>query len=288
MNRNVETSLAAITSVRIGGSCLGIFMPKTNEEFIKLLKKLYDKNLPFKVIGNGTNLLFSDDFHPFFVISTRKIAKKMSKRDNLVKFSSSTTLFDAYQFCLKNGLSGFEKLASIPGNIGGAIASGASCYGKSIFDNLENLTVFQDNKIKTISKNKIEKGYHNSFFLKNRFYHPEIIISANFKLKTTDPCKIQKTYLEVCSKRKQTQPFGRSFGCTFKNTTTQSAGLLIDKCGLKGQCHGGAKISEQHANFILNQNNATFEDFDFLISLAKRKVKENFGIELEYDVEIIK
>lgn len=288
MIKNIKTSLASITSVKIGGNCLGILMPSSNEEFEQILTKLRKKNLPFKVIGNGTNLLFSDDFHPFFVISTRKIARKMSKRDNHVKFSSSTTLFEAYQFCMKNGLSGFEKLASIPGNIGGAIASGASCYCSSIFDNLENLTIFENGKIKTINKNKIENGYHCSTFLKNSLYDPTIILSANFKLIKDEPCKIQKVYLDVCSKRRSNQPFGKSYGCTFKNSANQSAGALIDKCGLKGLKCGGAKISEKHANFIINENNAKFEDFDFLINLAQKKVKENFGIELEKDVEIIK
>ena len=283
-----DVSLASITSVKVGGSCLGIFLPKTNEEFIEILNKLSKQKLTYKEIGNGTNLMFSDDFHPFFVISTRKIARKMSKKDNSVKFSSSTTLFEAYQFCMKYGLSGFEKLASIPGNIGGAIASGASCYSCSIFDNLENLTIFQDEKILTINKKKIESGYHWSSFLKNQIYSPTIILSAKFKLIKDDPCKIQKTYLDVCSKRRLNQPLGRSFGCAFKNTATQSAGFLIDGCGLKGLSCGGAKISEKHANFIINENNAKFEDFEYLINLTRKKVEENFGVQLENDVEIIK
>lgn len=283
-----EAWLAPLTSVGIGGACLGIFLPKTNEELVDIVEKLQQQNLPYKVIGNGTNLLFSDDFHPFFVISTRKITKKMSKKDNFVKLSSSTTLFEAYQFCMKNGLSGFEKLCSIPGNIGGAIASGASCYGCSIFDYLEKLTIFQRGKIVEIGKNKIDCGYHHSEFLKNNFLSPTVILSAKFKLQKDQPCKIQKTYLDICSKRRLSQPAGKSYGCTFKNPEGQSAGFLLEKSGLKGQSCGGAKISEKHANFIINSDSARFEDFEYLINLARKKVEENFGITLENDVEIIK
>ena len=264
----LDEPLASITSVGIGGKCNKIYMPESEEELVSLLSSLEANGEEFKVIGNGTNLLFSDNFHPFSVISTRKIAKKMSKRGNFVTFSASASLFECYNFTLKHSLSGFEKLAHIPGNIGGAIATGASCYGASIFDKLEKVTVYHNGKVKSLSKNNIEKGYHSSFFLQNDLKHPYVILSAKF-------------LLDNCFQ-------GKSYGCTFKNANGQSAGMLIDKCGLKGLKHGNAQISEKHGNFIINNGNATFADFEFLIEKIQKSIKDNFNLDLVFDVEIVK
>ncbi len=284
----LDEPLANITSVGIGGKCKKIFMPENEEEFVSLLTKLETDDESFKIIGNGTNLLFSDHFHSFSVISTRKIAKKMSKRGNFVTFSSSVNLSECYNFALKHSLSGFEKLAHIPGNIGGAIATGASCYGASIFDKLEKVTIYHKGKIKSLSKDKIEKGYHSSFFLQNDLKHPYVILSAKFLLNNSLGCKISQRYLEIASKRRLNQAQGKSYGCTFKNNNGQSAGMLIDKCGLKGLKHGNAQISEKHGNFIINNGNATFEDFEFLIKQIQKSIKENFNLDLVFDVEIVK
>ena len=284
----LDEPLASITSVGIGGKCNKIYMPESEEELVSLLSSLEADGEEFKVIGNGTNLLFSDNFHPFSVISTRKIAKKMSKRGNFVTFSASASLFECYNFTLKHSLSGFEKLAHIPGNIGGAIATGASCYGASIFDKLEKVTVYHNGKVKSLSKNNIEKGYHSSFFLQNDLKHPYVILSAKFLLDNCFQCKISQAYFDIASKRSLSQGQGKSYGCTFKNANGQSAGMLIDKCGLKGLKHGNAQISEKHGNFIINNGNATFEDFEFLIEKIQKSVKDNFNLDLVFDVEIVK
>ncbi len=284
----LDEPLAKITSVGVGGKCKKIFMPEDEEEFINLLNSFEENQESYKVIGNGTNLLFSDDFHDFYVISTRKMTKKMSKRENYLTFSASASLFDCYNFALKHSLSGFERLAHIPGNVGGAISSGASCYGTAIFDRLEQVKIYHNKKIKMLNKNDIEKGYHFSCFLKNDLTHPFVILSAKFLLEKSYKCNIYKTYLDIASKRRLSQPIGKSYGCTFKNYNGQSSGMLIEKCGLKGAKKGGAQISNEHANFIINKNNATFEDFVFLIELAKQKIKSNFDIDLDEDVEIIK
>ncbi len=281
-----EEKLSAFTSIGVGGKCKGIFLPESQKEFINLLRYLDFQEESYKVIGNGTNLLFSDNFHDFYVISTRKIAKKMSKRKNYVTFSCSTTLFEAYNFCLKQNLSGFEKIAGVPGNIGGAIASGASCFGQSIFDNLESITVYHEGKIKIIKN--FEKGYHTSLFMQNKLKSPTIILTAKFCLNLALPCQIQKTYLKCTSKRRLSQPCGKSFGCIFKNSNGESSGKLIEKCGLKGLQKNDAFISDKHANFIINKNKASFNDIKYLIDIIEKILKENYNISLEKDVEIIK
>ena len=286
MITKLNENLSSITSIGVGGKCKAILFPENEEEFVNLLKSLNGKE-KFKIVGNGTNLLFSDNFHDIYVICTKKIAKKMSKRRNCVTFSSSTTLFDAYQFCLKNHLSGFEKLATIPGNIGGSLTSGASCFKKSIYDDLEKIQVFYDDKIFWIDKNKMDYGYHFSSFLKNDMTKPFVILNAKFCLKEENPCKIQNEYFSCAIKRKTNQPIGRSFGCTFKNQNNQSTGMLIENCGLKGTKKGDAIISDKHGNFILNTNRANFEDIKYLIDLIQTTIKEKYNITLEKDVEIV-
>lgn len=288
MKNKIYKKISEFTSIGVGGECRGIFLPETTEEFIKIMQDFDKQSIPYKVIGNGTNLLFSDEFQDYIVISTRKIAKKMSKRNNYVNFSSSVNLFDAYNFCLKNNLSGFEKLASIPGNIGGAIASGASCYGVSIFDNLKNISIYHNGEVRTVSIKQLKKSYHSSCFLENTFIRPKIILSAKFELQVNNPCTIQKTYLNYISKRILTQPYGRSFGCVFKNINGLSAGKLLDECGLKGLQKNDAFISDKHANFIINKSKASFNDIYFLIQTMENKIKEKYNITLEKDVEIIK
>ena len=281
-----DERLCSFTSIGVGGKCKGIFLPENQSEFINLLRFLDFQEEDYKVIGNGTNLLFSDNFHNFYVISTRKIAKKMSKRNNCATFSCSTTLFEAYNFCLKQSLSGFEKLAGVPGNIGGAIASGASCFGQSIFDYLESITIYHEGKIKKLKN--FDKGYHTSFFLKNKLKSPYIILSAKFCLNFSQACEVQKSYLECISKRRLSQPCGKSFGCIFKNKNGESSGKLIEKCGLKGLQKNDAFISDKHANFIINKNKASFNDIKYLIDKIEHTLKEKYNITLEKDVEIIK
>lgn len=283
---NNNKNLSTITSIGVGGKCKGIIFPESEKEFLELLN-LFNGREKFKIIGNGTNLLFSDKDHDFFVISTRKIARKMSKRKNYVTFSSSTTLFQAFQFCLKHNLSGFEKLASIPGNIGGALASGASCFNSSIYDHLEKVKVFYKGKLFWLNKNDLQHNYHSSDFLKNDLISPFVIISAKFCLKEDKMCRIQNEYLCCCAKRKANQPTGKSFGCVFKNKNNQSSGMLIENCGLKGLKQGDAIISQLHGNFIINLDKATFDDIKFLIETMEKQLKDKYNIELEKDVEII-
>ncbi len=279
-------NLSTITSIGVGGKCKGIFFPETEEELVDLLK-LFDGKAKYKVIGNGTNLLFSDSYHDFFAISTRKMARKMAKRKNYVILSASSSLFEAYQFCLKHNLSGFEKLATIPGNIGGSLASGASCFQTSIYDFLEKVKIFHNGEIYWKSKYNLEHGYHYSTFLKNNLENPFVILSAKFCLKEGKACSIQKEYLECSAKRKLNQPHGKSFGCVFKNKNNQSSGMLIENCGLKGKQQGDAIISEKHANFIINKGNATYQNIKFLIDTMEDNIKEKYNINLEKDVEIV-
>lgn len=273
--------LSSLLSLKISGEIKNIFYPKDDNQLITLIKYFAVNELKFCLIANGTNLLISpkNDINCFICLKDMK--KTIKKYKNYVTFSSSISLGEAFAFCYKNSLSGFEQLALIPGSIGGAVKINAGCFGREIFDKLTQITVFKEGKIQVLEKNKIDFGYRKTN-LEN-----EIILSAKFKLDKTEKSFIKDEYMFYAKHRVEKQPKGFSCGSVFKNPSDFSAGYLIEKCGLKGLTYNGACISEKHANFILNENNASFDDIIYLINLCKKSVKEKFDITLVPEIKII-
>lgn len=274
-----DVAIKEITTYKTDGYVKGMFLPKTQRELIAIYKCLKDNNIPFIVVGNGSNLLISPNSN-ILAISTKSLKQKAQILQNLATFSTSTPLAKAFALTSKQGLKGFEKLAGIPASIGGAIKNNAGAFGCSIFDNLEKLKIF-DGKIKEIKKQDIAYAYHSTK-LKD-----VLILQATFKLSHENPCKIMQDFLNFQQLRLQKQPKGFSCGSVFKNPPNMPAGYLIEKCGLKGKTIGNAIISPKHANFIINQGNATFDDITSLINLCKTQVKNQFNINLDCEVEII-
>lgn len=274
-----DVPISQITTYKTQGFVKGVFYPKSEKEFITTYAVLREHEIPFIVIGNGSNFLISPKAN-ILAISTKKLHQNAKFQDNVATFSASVNLSKAYSLCKQRGLSGFEKLAGVPATIGGAIKNNASCFGVSIFDFLEEIKIF-DEKIKKISKKDVFFGYHATN-LKNI-----LILSASFRLKEKESCKIVQEFLGCQQARNYRQPKGFSCGSVFKNPQNFSAGKLIEDCGLKGSSHGGAIISPIHGNFILNQDNAKFEDVKSLIDLCQTTVKATFNIDLEREVEII-
>ncbi len=271
--------ISQITTYKTQGSIRGVFYPKTERELITAYQVLKEENIPFLVIGNGSNLLISPNAK-VFAISTKKLQQIYSFDDEYVKFSASIPLSKAYALCRQKSLSGFEHLAGIPATIGGAIKNNASAFGRSIFDIVENIKIF-DGKIKEIDKNSVNFDTHHTNL------NDILILSATFKLQEKSQCKITQDFLGCQQQRILKQPKGFSCGSVFKNPPNLSAGKLIEACGLKGASQGDATISPKHANFIINQHNATFHDVKTLITLCQTSVQQKFNIPLETEVEII-
>lgn len=272
--------IAEITSYKTEGQINGIFYPKTEKEIITSYNFLKENNLPFLIVGNGSNLLISPKTN-IFVLSTKKLRQTAKINEKFAVFSASLTLSKAYTQCLKNCLEGFERLAGIPATIGGAIKNNASSFGASIFDNLESVRVFQKGKIKTLKKQDIEYSYHTTNL------SDTLILSAKFKLNKESPCKITQEFVYYQKLRNEKQPKGFCCGSVFRNPPLLSAGVLIEQCNLKGKCFGDAEISNKHGNFIINKGFASFDDVVSLINLCKSTVREKFSIELQTEVEII-
>ena len=278
-----KEKISNITTYKTQGIVKGVFYPQNEKELTTIYNFLQSHNLPFKVIGNGSNLLIQNNCQYLF-ICTKKMKDNIKIVKDEVYISSSTLLAKAFNKCANKNLSGFEKLAGIPATIGGALKMNASAFDLSIMDLVDKIKILQKGKIKYLKKNDIVFSYHATN-LKDC-----LILSAKFKLKHMNSCQIFNEFGKYAKIRLEKQPKGFSCGSVFRNPKNSNfkAGQLIDMCGLKGTQNGYAKISEKHGNFILNTGNAYFEDINGLIELCEEEVQKKYNIKLEKEVEIIK
>ena len=197
---------------------------------------------------------------------------------------AGSNLLDFIKKINRHGFRGMEKMAGIPGTVAGAIYGNAGAYGQEIKDNIFRVRIFDGEKIKWISKNKCKFGYRSSIFKKNPNF---IVLSCKLKLKKENKEKIKERTREILDHRKSHHPFNPSAGSIFKNFKHVRARDLIEKAGLKGKQIGEAQISQLHANFIVNCGGAKAKDVLKLINLAKKEVKNKFGIKLEEEIQKI-
>ena len=288
MNKNLilktefipNEKISNLTTYKNSGTIVGAFYPKNERQLINIYDFLKSYHFPFVVIGNGSNLLISEKAK-IFAICLKKLKRKLSIKKNVLSVSSSATLFQIYQFCLARSFSGFEKLALIPATVGGAIKQNASAFQQSIFDRLESVKIFKYGRVLTVPKSEIKFDYHFSNL------DDCLIISAKFALKHEKKCKIKRNFYNCSIKRSKGQPKGFCCGSVFKNPKNNYAGKLIELCGLKGLKRNDAEISKIHANFIINNKNASFEDIKYLINFCEKSVQKKFGIKLQREVQII-
>ena len=263
------------------GKVKGAFYPKNEQELIATYNYLKINDIPFKIVGNGSNLLFSPKSEEIFVLSTKLMENKINFKSEKVYFSSAVAMPILYHRCYEKSLGGLEELSCIPGTLGGLINMNAGAYGKCIFDNLDKIKILQNGKVKTIKKEQVEYGYHKTNL------NDVLILGGSIILTKTPKCEILKKHTMLVNDRLSRQPSGKCCGSVFKNPPEKSAGWLIEQCGLKGISKNGAVISNKHANFIMNQRDASFQDIYDLIMLCENCVYEKFNIKLEREVEII-
>lgn len=263
------------------GKVKGVFYPKNERELINVYNYLKINNMHFKIVGNGSNLLFSPKSEDIVVLSTKLMDKKINFKGDKVYFSSAVSMPMLYRRCYEKALGGLEELSCIPGTMGGLIKMNAGAYGKSIFDILDKIRVLQNGKVKTLNKTQVEFGYHQTNL------GDSLILGGSILLTKASKCEIIKKHTAMVNDRLLHQPSGRCCGSVFKNPPEKSAGWLIEQCGLKGISKNGATISNKHANFIINSNNASFQDIYDLILLCEDCVYQKFNIKLEREVEII-
>lgn len=276
--------LSEYSTFRIGGPARYLIEVDNAEDLKKVIQKVLELNLQFIVIGGGSNILFSSKGYNGLVI-VFKSNNTFSINDNLIEVNASVSL--NYLVNKLNNYTGLEWAVGIPGTVAGAINGNAGAFGGEMSELIKQVKVLEvkDNQIieKNFSKEDCKFSYRNSIFKNNPNL---IIISAILELKKDSEENVKQKIKNNLSKRMSKQPKGFSIGSIFKNGEDFSAGELIEKAGLKGLQIGDAKISDEHANFIINLGEATSDDVLELIKIIKKEVKEKFSIDLEEEIKI--
>jgi len=293
MSKNIL--LAPYTTFKIGGRTKYFCEARNSEDIITAITMAKKEDLPFFILGNGSNILIGDAGFDGLIIRMLNTKyqiprSRQAKRGGLntkIIAEAGTNLGELVNESVKSGLMGLEWTAGIPGSIGGAVRGNAGALGSSMADLIKTVEVFDitNLKIQTFKNKDCKFGYRDSVFKHDKNL---IILSVELELKKGNREKSEKLIKEYLKQRKQKQPLEYpSAGCIFKNPKDFSAGYLIEQCGLKGKKIGKAMISEQHANFIINLGNARAKDVKKLIDLCKEKVREKFGVKLEEEIEYL-
>lgn len=273
------------TSLKIGGPADIFCIPNDIEELMKIISISRKFNIPFWVIGNGTNLLVLDKGVRGIVIKLGKGFKKMNFFDKIVKVGSGVSLLYLGRITLNRGLSGLEFACNIPGTLGGAIINNASFNGNCMADIVQSVTFLtKEKKIESVPPPGLNFKYRECD-LKDKSV---IILEVTLQLKEGNKEKMESIIKEYIKIRKVKQPVDKlSAGSIFKNPPGYYAGELIEKVGAKGLSQGKAAISNKHANFIINNGNATAKDVLYLIEEIEKRVRDVFGIELDREIQIL-
>jgi UDP-N-acetylmuramate dehydrogenase len=286
MQENVP--LSGYTAARIGGPADVLVFVRKADDLVQTAKKLWDMDVPFILLGGGSNVLVSDrGFRGVVIVNRARLLKFNSQAEPpTVRAESGVTPNDIAQRAARLGLAGFEWGTSIPGSLGGAVYGNAGAFDGDMAGNLISVDVFhREHGRQTWPVEKMEYGYRTS--LLKRDHPPVIILSAELALKHGDRQAIQEKMERFSTRRRLNQPPGASMGSMFKNPPGDKAGRLIEAAALKGRHIGNATISTQHANFFINDGQTKAADMRALIELAQKTVLDQFGIQLELEVELI-
>lgn len=250
----------------------------------ELIAYLNSNNMKYLVLGKGSNVILPDTPFDGAIISLEHL-NNIEINDNIVKAYCGVSLFTLGRKTIDLSLEGLEYFMSIPGTLGGALYGNAGVKDHEIYDVVENVLVLRNNELVLLNRPDIEVSYRHTEFKNTN----DIIIMATFNLKRGNKEKLENIVKEEREKRMKNQPLKyKNAGSVFKNPTPYFAGKLIEDCNLKGKRVGGACISEKHANFIINDGNATSSDIKKLIDIVKNEVYNKFKIKLELEQIIVK
>ena len=274
--------LAPFTTFKIGGLADYYAEPLDAEDLLSLLKYISENEKQFCIIGNGSNILVSDEGYRGFIINLEKGFTNLEHRDGRIICGAGVKLAIFVDFCINHHYAGVEMLAGIPGTMGGALIMNAGAYSGKISDHLESVKAVKNNGLLTIPKELCGFAYRNSNLQKM------IVLEGTFSLPQGNQDELSLVRKQLILKRNEAQPVEMpNAGSIFKNPKENYAAKLIQECGLKGMRYGGAMISTKHTNFIVNYDRATANDIIELIKAVRSKVKDITGIELELEVKLV-
>ena len=280
--------LSGYTSARIGGPADALVFVRKATELTDAAQKLWEMNVPFVLLGGGSNVLVGDrGIRGVVIVNRARLVRFNSQAASpTVHAESGVSPNDLAQRAARLGLAGFEWAASIPGSLGGAIYGNAGAYDGDIAGTLNSVEIYHRQLGRQVwPVEKMAYGYRTSTL--KREHLPVIILSAELSLRHGSREEIQNKMEKFSIRRRASQPPGASMGSMFKNPPGEKAGRLLEKAGLKGKRIGNAYISTQHANFFINDGHTKASDMLALIEFSKKAVFDQFGIELELEVELI-
>ena len=273
-----NVSAKEICSFKGGGIVKRLFVPVNADELIRTINTLNEREEDYVVIGNASDVLILDGGTDN-AICTRGL-KNVVAEGNSITAAAGVSLAKLARIAYENSLAGFERLAGIPGSVGGAVVTNAGAFGAEISDCIEEITVFDGKDITVVKKEDAGFSYRHSNIGNGR----NVVLSVKFILpegRRADLKNLAAKYAEI---RRNTQPDKPSAGSVFKRANGVGAGYYIDSLGLKGTRVGGAEISKKHAGFIVNAGDAKSSDFTALAAAIEEKVKCAYGITLEREV----
>ena len=291
------------TTFRVGGPASYFVTPETEEEVAKVIEVCTQENVPYYIVGNGSNLLVSDQGYEGVIIQIYKQMNRVEITENEIHAQAGALLSMIANRAMEAELTGFEFAAGIPGTLGGACVMNAGAYGGEMKDVLESVTVLtgegkiielgrnvletvtvltRDGDVKTLTKDELELGYRTSVIAKKDY----IVLSAVIRLENGKKEEIKAVMDDLKEKRITKQPLEYpSAGSTFKRPEGYFAGKLIQDAGLRGFQVGGAQVSEKHCGFVVNKDQATAADVMNLMNQVSDKVYEMSGVRLEPEVK---
>lgn len=280
-------SLQSYNTFGIGGYAQILLKPRIAEDIVRTIQLCKDTRTPYIIIGYGSNILFPDEEYPGVVIDTKSYFHAMKEQDSVVHAQAGVSMQKAILWFLQKQFTGFSFMAGIPGSIGGCIAMNAGTNRGRMDQLLHSVTYFDGNIVQKVYSPALKDffAYRSSLFLKNAW----CVLSAEFVLDRGDVEKEKKQLQMYLQKRSISQPLhSKSAGCFWKNPPNQSTGKILEDLGLKGYQKGNIKISEIHANFVINMGKATCKEvLDFAQEIEKI-VFQKTTIQLEREVQLVK
>lgn len=279
-------SLSKLTTYRVGGKAPCIAYPKDINELVNLLKLLKSNGVKYKLLGNGSNLLFSDNDYQGVLIKLSEFNNIEFISKNKLRVGAGYSLIKLSLLTAKKGLTGLEFASGIPGSVGGAVFMNAGAYKSDMGYVVESVKVLTPNyEVINLENKEMNFHYRSSYLQKNRDY---ICLEVIIKLQVGKRDAIEEVIKERRERRIASQPLEYpSAGSVFRNPEGNFAGKLIEDCSLKGMKRGGAMISDKHANFVVNYKDATSSDIKYLIDLAHDTVLEKYGIDMKIEQEFV-
>ncbi len=281
----IDASLAKYTTYKVGGIAKLVVYPKNIDKLVELMEIINRENIKYFVLGNGSNVLFSDDTYEGIIIKLDNFSE-IEIEDNIIRVGAGYSLIKLANEVSKLGLQGLEFASGIPGTIGGATFMNAGAYNSEMKNVIRSVKVLTPElKVINLSNGEMNFHYRDSFLQHNKGY---ICLEVILRLNHGDKELLQEIIKDRKLKRKKTQPLEYpTAGSVFRNPEGMFAGKLIEDLNLKGYQVGGAKISEKHANFIINTGNAKASDIKEIVDYIKEKVNDEYNIKLRVEQRLV-